>query len=153
MSACVTSARASIVQVSLAVLGLTIFTALAVLSRHRSQLGYQLGYWRRQGTSLSRRCTSLPGGDTAVVWDDALDRCEPDVCRGSFLPELADVSGVVPAGVVCGNKLQDSAAARACLANKRLLMLGALQMSLVGIVVAEAGCVLTACAKRNTGYV
>lgn len=88
-----------------------------------------------------------------MVWDDALDRCEPDVCRGSFLSVFFQMLGVVPAGVVCGNKLQDSAAARACLANKRLLMLGALQMSFVGIVVAEAGCVSTACAKRNTGYV
>lgn len=58
------------------------------------------------------------------MWDAAAARCSLDVCGGAWLPEIADLDGAVPAAMLCDLKLFDTAAARECSQNKRLLLLG-----------------------------
>lgn len=87
---------------------------------------------RQQGTRATgfaepvgvHECGKLDAADELVVWDATAARCSPNVCGGAWLPEIADLDGAVPAAMLCDLKLFDTAAARECLQNKRLLLLG-----------------------------
>ncbi len=74
--------------------------------------------------SLRSECAGLEASDPLVVWDAAAAKCSPDVCGDAWLPEIADLDGQVPASLLCGLRLFDTAAARACLRGKRLVLLG-----------------------------
>ena len=72
----------------------------------------------------SRNCSSL-GGLLSV--DPASGRCVPDVCQGANISQLFDVVGKVPAKAFChaaNMTVYDSARTRACLRNKRVVLLG-----------------------------
>ncbi len=105
---------------SLAALCLAALTALAVLVGHRPlmpQLAWQVPL-------SSRPCADFAKDHAPVVWNADLERCEPDVCRGIRLTDLADVGGEVAANVACNTKLYDAASARLCLRGKTVLLLG-----------------------------
>lgn len=73
---------------------------------------------------LPSNCTRPAGDDPPVAWNALLGKCEPDVCRGARLLDLADAGGEVATSVLCGMELLDAAAARSCLRDKRVLLMG-----------------------------
>lgn len=110
---------------SLTFSGLAAFTMLALLGHHRvgpHLISPQPAAAPAPEPAPVDYCANVT--DAPVAWNADSNRCVPDVCHDSRLEDLADVSGEVAASVICKTKLFDSAAARSCLANKHLLLLG-----------------------------
>ena len=101
---------------SLAVV-LTAFSVLVVLHIHREPNILLLA--ASQGVD---RCEGV--NDRPVVWNETEQRCEPDVCGGVTIQQLPDVLGWAPAHLLCRMRLFDTDRARACLAGKRIVVLG-----------------------------
>lgn len=100
-----------------------------------ASIGLLLVFQRRNCTNLgllhsTLKCDGL--ANQTVAWDAEARRCVPDVCGGAHLPDLLEVEGRVPAAMLCGMHLRDTAATRACLTNKRIVLLGDSTMLEVG---------------------
>lgn len=77
------------------------------------------------GGFLPRACTTA-NLTTLVHWDTSVKphQCQPDVCGGAVLPDIADLDGLASVADLCAGPLYDTPRTRACLRGRNTLFLG-----------------------------
>ena len=62
--------------------------------------------------------------NTLVSWDSTLNKCVPDVCRGSKITEIAGYNNQMTVSLVNSTTLYDTAKTRQCFKDKYIVILG-----------------------------